>query len=135
MEKKLEELIDDRLKSLGISQSKMCNDLGLSRSNTCSFLKGRRGLKYDVLISILKYLGLTFGMEGEETSNADVENAPLFFKECVKSKCKRITDIDLPIHYCTLVSFTTGDRIVTSNVIAKLMPVFGITLLPYKKEV
>ena len=135
MGKKLEELIDDRLKSLGISQRKMCNDLGLSPANTCSFLKGRRGVKYDVLISMLKYLGLTFGMEGEEASHTDIENAPLFFRECVKKKGKRITDIDLPVHHCTLVSFTTGDRMVTSNIIAKLMPVFGITLLPYKKEV
>lgn len=135
MGKKFEELIEERLKSQGISQRKMCNDLGLSPANTCSFLKGRRGVKYDVLIRILEYLGLTFGKEGEETSNVDVNNAPQFFKDCVKDTGKRINKLDIPVHYCTLVSFTTGNRMFTSKIIAKLMPALGITLLPYKKEV
>lgn len=134
MGQKLEEIIATRIKDLGITQRKMCNDLGISCANTCSFLKGNRGVKYNTLIEIIKYLGLTFGVEGEETSSVKIEDAPSFFKQRIKNTGKHINEMDLPIHYCTLVSFITGDRMVTSSIIAKLMPMFGITLLPYKEK-
>jgi len=134
MDKTLGELIGLRIKSLGVTQSKMCNDLGISAANTCSFIKGRRGIKYHVLIKMMEYLGLTFGKEGEEYSNVKLEDVPAFFRECVKGTGKHIYELELPIHSCTLVSFTTENRMVTSSIIEKLMPIFGITLLPYKEK-
>lgn len=134
MGKTLGELIGMRIKSLGVTQKKMCEDLGISSANTCSFTKGRRGVKYNVLISLLKYLGLTFGKEGDCTSSVELENIPSFFKECVKSTGKSISELDLPIHSSTLSSFVNGDRMVKSGVLDKIMPILGITLLPYKKE-
>lgn len=134
MNKTLGTLIQERIKSLGITQKKMCEDLGISPANTCSFMKGRRGVKFNVLIDILNYLGLTFGKEGEETSAVKTSEVPAFFKECVKETGKHINELYLPIHACTLISFTTGSRMVKSNVIDKLMPVFGVTLLPFKEK-
>lgn len=134
MDKTLGVLISERIKNLGVTQKKMCEDLGISTANTCSFLKGRRGVKYPMLIGMLNYLGLTFGKEGEETSDVKISDIPAFFKERVKETGKHVCDLDLPIHYCTLVSFMTGARMVKSSVIEKLMPAFGITLLPYKEK-
>lgn len=134
MDKTLGTLISERIKSLGVTQKKMCEDLGISAANTCSFLKGRRGVKYNALICILNYLGLTFGKEGEDTSEVKTSEIPAFFKECVKKTGKHINELDLPVHSCTLISFTTGSRMVKSSVIEKLMPIFGITLLPYKEK-
>lgn len=135
MEKKLGEIIEQRLISLGIQKVKMYRDLGISSSNTCSFFKGRRGVKYDVLIAMLKYLGLTFGKETENTSDVELNHIPEFIKSCFKEKYNNIKDIDLPVHYCTLISFTSGYRKVTSLTLEKLLPVIGVTILPYKKEV
>lgn len=134
MGKTIGELINMRIKSLGVTQRKMCTELGISSANTCSFLKGRRGVKYNVLVGLLEYLGLSFGKEGDEYSNVEIANIPSFFKQCVKDTGKHIYELDLPIHSCTFVSFTTGDRMVTSSVLDKLMPFFGVTLLPYKKK-
>lgn len=134
MGKTLGEIISMRVKALGITQKKMCEDLDINPGNFSSFVKGKRGVKYHVLISMLEYLGLTFGKEGEEVSNVAIADIPSFFKECVNSTGKRVKELDLPIHSCTLVSFTTGDRMVTSTIIEKLMPIFGVTLLPYEKK-
>lgn len=134
MNKTLGTLISERIRSLGITQKKMCEDLGISSANTCSFLKGRRGVKYNVLIGILDYVGLTFGKEGEEFSSVKTSEIPAFFKECVKETGKHICELDLPVHSCTFVSFTTGSRMVKSGIIEKIMPMFGVTLLPYKEK-
>lgn len=134
MGKTLGELISMRIKNLGITQKKLCEDLGLNAGNFSSFIKGNRGVKYHVLISMLEYLGLTFGKEGDEVSSIDVANAPSFFKKCVKDTGKRVNELNLPIHSCTLASFTSGDRMVTSSIIEKLMSIFGITLLPYERK-
>lgn len=57
---KLSDVIDMRLKELGIKGSKMCDDLGISRSTLTELRKGRATtLKADRAAAIANYLGVT----------------------------------------------------------------------------
>ena len=57
---KLSDRIDSRLKELGILGSKMCDDLGMSRSTLTELRKGRATtLKADKATAIASYLGLS----------------------------------------------------------------------------
>lgn len=57
---KLSDVIDMRLKELGIKGSKMCDDLGISRSTLTELRKGRAAtLKADRAAAIANYLGVT----------------------------------------------------------------------------
>ena len=57
---KLSDTIDARLKKLGIPGSKMCDDLGMSRSTLTELRKGRATtLKAEKAAAIAFYLGLT----------------------------------------------------------------------------
>lgn len=57
---KLSDVIDTRLKELGIKGSKMCDDLGISRSTLTELRKGRATtLTADRAAAIANYLGVT----------------------------------------------------------------------------
>lgn len=57
---KLSDSIDKRLKELGIKGSKMCDDLGISRSTLTELRKGRATtLTADRAAAIANYLGVT----------------------------------------------------------------------------
>ena len=57
---KLSETIDSRLKELGITGSKMCDDLHMSRSTITELRKGRAStLKAEKAAAIASYLGLS----------------------------------------------------------------------------
>ncbi len=57
---KLSDVIDSRLKELGIPGSKMCDDLGMSRSTLTELRKGRAAtLKADKAAAIANYLNLS----------------------------------------------------------------------------
>ena len=57
---KISDIIDSRLKELGIKGSKMCDDLGISRSALTELRKGRTTtLKADRAAEIAHYLGIS----------------------------------------------------------------------------
>lgn len=57
---KIADVIDARLKELGIKGSKMCDDLGISRSTLTELRKGRsETLKVEKAVMIASYLGIT----------------------------------------------------------------------------
>ena len=57
---KVSDIIDARLKELGIKGSKMCDDLGISRSTLTELRKGRATtLKADRAVAIADYLGIS----------------------------------------------------------------------------
>ncbi len=57
---KLSDKIDSRLKELGIAGSKMCDDLGMSRSTLTELRKGRAvTLKAEKAVAVASYLGLS----------------------------------------------------------------------------
>lgn len=59
---KLSDIIDARLLELGIKGSKMCDDLGISRSTLTELRKGRATtLKADRAVLIADYLGISVG--------------------------------------------------------------------------
>ena len=70
----LSETIDRRLKELGIRGSKMCDDLGISRSTLTELRKGRIStLKADRAARIAAYLGLSVS---ELLNGSDDEDVP-----------------------------------------------------------
>ena len=70
---KLSDVIDLRLKELGIKGSKMCDDLGMSRSTLTELRKGRAAsLKAEKAAAIASYLGLSV----EELLSSETEKAP-----------------------------------------------------------
>ena len=57
---KVSDIIDARLKELGIKGSKMCDDLGISRSTLTELRKGRATtLKAERAVMIANYLGVS----------------------------------------------------------------------------
>lgn len=57
---KVSDIIDLRLKELGIKGSKMCDDLGISRSTLTELRKGRAAtLKAERAVLIADYLGIS----------------------------------------------------------------------------
>lgn len=57
---KVSEIIDARLLELGIKGSKMCDDLGISRSTLTELRKGRATtLKAERAVRIAEYLGIS----------------------------------------------------------------------------
>lgn len=57
---KLSDVIDARLKEIGITGSKMCDDLHMSRSTLTELRKGRAStLKAEKAAAIASYLGLS----------------------------------------------------------------------------
>ena len=57
---RISDIIDNRLNELNIKGSKMCDDLGLSRSTLTELRKGRVStLKSDRAAAIARYLGIT----------------------------------------------------------------------------
>lgn len=69
---KMSDIIDARLKELGIKGSKMCDDLGMSRSTLTELRKGRATtLKAEKAAAIASYLGCSvqelLGTETEKT--------------------------------------------------------------------
>lgn len=75
---KLSDRIDSRLKELGISGSKMCDDLGMSRSTLTELRKGRATtLKAEKAAKIAAYLGLTVEeLLGEKAPTPEGERKP-----------------------------------------------------------
>lgn len=70
---KISDVIDSRLEELGIKGSKMCDDLGISRSTLTELRKGRAvTLKADRATAIASYLGISV----EELLGAKTEKAP-----------------------------------------------------------
>lgn len=68
---KLSDVIDARLKELGIPGSKMCDDLSMSRSTLTELRKGRATtLKAEKAAAIASYLGLSVEeLVGKEKPN------------------------------------------------------------------
>lgn len=61
----IREIIEDRLKQLGVRNRAVCIDLGFKEPNFSAFLKGRRTLPYDDLERVCEYLGLTLQSKDE----------------------------------------------------------------------
>lgn len=72
---KVSDIIDARLHELGIKGSKMCDDLGISRSTLTELRKGRSTtLKAERAILIADYLGISVE---ELVGNTDQKEKPL----------------------------------------------------------
>ena len=70
---KISDVIDSRLDELGIKGSKMCDDLGISRSTLTELRKGRAvTLKADRATAVANYLGISV----EELLGVETEKAP-----------------------------------------------------------
>lgn len=70
-------IIDELLKSRGITGAKMCSDLGMSKSFMTELRKGRsKSFKIETAQRIADYFGVTVGylLGKEETKKAPTEN-------------------------------------------------------------
>ncbi len=70
----ISDIIDKRLQELNIKGSKMCDDLGISRSTLTELRKGRAvTLKADRAAAIASYLGVTTEyLLGKEPDHVDI---------------------------------------------------------------
>nr|DAN30811.1 MAG TPA: Cro/C1-type HTH DNA-binding domain protein [Caudoviricetes sp.] len=80
---KVSDVIDARLLELGIKGSKMCDDLGISRSTLTELRKGRAStLKAERAVQIAEYLGLSVEqLLGNEEKPAPESRNGLSIKE------------------------------------------------------
>lgn len=98
---KMSDIIDARLKELGIKGSKMCDDLGMSRSTLTELRKGRSNtLKVEKAAAIADYLGLSVQeLLGEDTKKAltlegEREITMDDFTYAMQNESKDLTDAD-----------------------------------------
>lgn len=98
---KMSDIIDARLKELGIKGSKMCDDLGMSRSTLTELRKGRSNtLKVEKAAAIADYLGLSVQeLLGEDTKKAPTPEGEREitmddFTYAMQNESKDLTDAD-----------------------------------------
>ena len=114
---KVSDIIDARLKELGIKGSKMCDDLGISRSTLTELRKGRATtLKAERAVMIANYLGVSvdYLLDGQNlnpcTERSDctpeVENA------------RRHSRIKLMLALCVLIAAAVVCSILLRHVAA-----------------
>ena len=99
---KLSDVIDARLKEIGITGSKMCDDLHMSRSTLTELRKGRAStLKAEKAAAIASYLGLSVEelIGKEKTPTPDGEREITFddFTFAMQNESKDLTEADKQI--------------------------------------
>ncbi len=99
---KISDVIDSKLKELGIPGSKMCDDLNMSRSTLTELRKGRATtLKTEKAAAIASYLGISVEeLIGKEKAPTPKDERPITmdsFGFAMQNEGKTLTDADKQI--------------------------------------
>lgn len=129
---RINEIVRERLYFLGISQTTLCKDVGVNVGAFNNFLNLRRGVSCKWIFQILRYLCLTFCVDGERESTMDVS-------DICKLVARRQAELGLTnvtigkavgVRPDTFCAFKGGYRSVSTAVLERILNVLGISIVP-----
>lgn len=128
----IREAIYNRMVQRGVSQTKLCNDVGLTVQNFNAFIRGSRGIPYVKLMNTMDYLKLTFGLDGGDgQSTLPPSNLNNLVKSQIMAKYKNTYYFaqQSGITGSTISSFVTGKRHMSYKNLEKVLNTLGISIV------
>lgn len=128
------EAILQKIEERGISQAKLCDDLGLTRQNFSSFLTGRRSLPFKKVIDVFQYLNLTVGEASKTVGHSEALEMSRIISQRLASKgmtLKHLSEVS-QIHQSTISCFVNGKRNLCVSNLEKMLESLNMGVMAYE---
>ncbi len=121
----------------GITQTELCNDLCLQKSNFNAFLRGERSISFFNLIGLMRRLRLSVAPIGKEYTNLQVEYIREYCLSRIKDGGKKLSEVAnaLGMDAGSLSGIVTGKRACSSKVMERILNVLGLDIVKYKNSI
>lgn len=132
----IREAILQKIEERGISQAKLCDDLGLTRQNFSSFLTGRRSLPLKVVVDVMQHLNLTVGDADGKSAYTAVKEVPEIISRglvCQGVTLKRLAEM-CEISQSTISCFLNSKRNICVGNLEKMLKALDMGVVNYKSK-
>lgn len=128
----IQESIKDRIQKLGLTQKKVCDDLGLIAQNFNGYLKGSRAIPFETLSSLMTYLRLGLFEPVSKTYTA-MKNAQFIIKDKVDNEKLKLKDIAAKacVDQSTISSFLNGHRDISAKSFESILIALEFQIKPF----
>lgn len=132
---KIREEIKHWMDVRGVNQATLCHDIGMLQPNFNGFLKGNRTMPKQQAVLVCDYLRITPSIGGN-TFGYTMKDLSMFFLAAIKGRGYKVKDVaqQSGVEYCALSSFINGSRWLSLANIDKLIELFGIEFVSYRKK-
>ena len=126
------ELIQQRIRDLGLTQRAVSQAMGVTDQSLSNFLNGSRTYSYLAYVKLLKVLGLTLGHEDEIASQWSL-SVRRTIKAEIEKRGQPLSEIAkrCDVRGSTLSSFLTGRRGIRVASLERIITELGLTFVSY----
>lgn len=131
----IREAVNSILINQGISQSSLCSVVGLLPQNLNAFIRGRRSIPFESLVSIMDKLRLTIGSKQQLSGKKHIKEARQIISDHI-DVCGINTAVaskQCHLHISTITRFLNGIEPISSHTFEKILNGLNMKVIPYSK--
>lgn len=133
----IREDIYQRMLKLGLTQKKICDDLGLCPQNFNGFIRGTRPIPYKDLVATLEYLRLGVGFAEFQYTSVAPHAIHLVVKERMNALNLKAKDLAAltGVNLSSISSFISGKRNISIKNLETIMSRIRLAVKPINNKV
>lgn len=131
----LREAINAVLVERGISQVSICTSVDILPQNLNAFIRGKRSIPLDNVVSIMEKLGLTIGAKMMKRGVFPINEVRQIISDHIQVQGLNTSKVSAQchVHTSTLTRFLNGVEPVSSRALEKILIGLNMKVLPYSQ--